>query len=139
MLLCLAAGLLAACGGEQGTTTSTGGAAASTSSAAPAVAPTGTIIEITMHTDESGNYFKPARIEARTGDVLRFKLATGVHNVNFLPDSNPGARGLPASPSAYLQLPGQKMDIPVTWGAGDYFFQCDPHAMLGMVGRLTVN
>jgi plastocyanin len=37
-----------------------------------------------------------------------------------------------------LQLPGQTVDIPVTFEKGKYYFQCDPHAALGMRGHLEV-
>ena len=99
--------------------------------------PGGKVIEIAMVTDDKGNYFEPAKVEAHAGDVLRFTLRSGVHNVNFLPDSNPGKSNLPPA-SQMLQLPGQTWDIAVPTAAGDYFFQCDPHALLGMVGRLEV-
>ena len=104
--------------------------------AAPA-APTGKVIEVKMITDDKGNYYEPAAIHAETGDVLRFTIVSGVHNVNFLPDSNAGKQGLPA-PSDLLQLPGQTLDVPVTFAEGSYYFQCDPHALLGMIGRLHV-
>lgn len=105
-------------------------------SAAPAAA-TGKIIEVKLITDDKGNYYEPAAIHAQSGDVLRFTLVTGVHNVNFLPDSNAGKQGLPAA-SDLLQLPGQTLDVPVTFAEGSYYFQCDPHAVLGMIGRLHV-
>jgi plastocyanin len=101
------------------------------------VTPTGKVIIIEMITDEKGNYYKPAKIEAHRGDVLRFVLKIGVHNVHFLADSNPGKAGLPA-PSDLLQLPGQEWDYTVTLAEGHYVFQCDPHAALGMIGRLEV-
>lgn len=128
--------LVVGCGGDTDVPSQDG----KTSPAAAAVSDvklTGKIIEITMHTDDQGNYFSPSEIEAHEGDVLRFKLVTGVHNVNFLPDSNPGKTGLPPV-SMYLQLPGQTLDIPLTFGEGDFYFHCDPHAMLGMVARLEV-
>ncbi|MEX1187072.1 MAG: plastocyanin/azurin family copper-binding protein [Gemmatimonadaceae bacterium] len=100
-------------------------------------AATGKIIEVKMITDDKGNYYEPAAIHAETGDVLRFTVVTGVHNVNFLPDSNAGKQGLPPA-SDLLQLPGQTLDIPVTFAEGSYYFQCDPHALLGMIGRLHV-
>ncbi len=108
-------------------------------SGAPAAQPaaTGAVIEITATTDDKGSYFAPTDITAKPGDVLRVKLITGVHNVNFLPDSNPGKTGLPPV-SAFLQLPGQTIDIPLTFGEGDFYFQCDPHALLGMKGKLHV-
>jgi plastocyanin len=98
----------------------------------------GKVITVEMLTDDQGNnVFRPAEFSARTGDVIRYTLVSGVHNVNFLPDSNPGARGLPKA-SDMLQLQGQTYDVKVTQPAGRYFFQCDPHALLGMVGRVTV-
>ena len=107
--------------------------------AAPvAVAPTGKIIVIELITDETGNYFKPKEVEAHVGDVLRFTLGIGVHNVHFLADSNPGVPNLPAA-SDMLQLPGQTFDVPVTFAPGkSYYFQCDPHALLGMKGHVKV-
>jgi plastocyanin len=105
--------------------------------ASAAAAAAGDVIEVKMITDDKGNYFEPAAIHAETGDVLRFTVVSGVHNVNFLPDSNAGRQGLPPA-SDLLQLPGQTLDIPVTFAAGSYYFQCDPHALLGMMGRLHV-
>lgn len=127
-----------ACGGDSDDSAKESSSAQKAPPAAASAVPlTGRVIEITMHTDDKGNYFLPAKIEAAPGDLLRFKLATGVHNVNFLADSNPGRTGLPA-PSAFLQLPGQTYDVPLTFGTGHFYFQCDPHALLGMVARLEV-
>lgn len=106
-------------------------------SSAPAATANGRVIEVKMITDDKGNYFEPAAIHAETGDILRFTVVSGVHNVNFLPDSNVAKQGLPPA-SELLQLPGQTLDIPVTLAEGSYFFQCDPHALLGMIGRLHV-
>lgn len=131
---------LAACGGDTGTPANSDTAPSGTTvpGGAAAPAPTGTVITIEMITDESGNYFKPKEITARPGDVLKFVLVTGVHNVHFLPDSNPGAQGLPAM-TAFAQLPQQALEVPVTMAAGStYYFQCDPHAALGMIGHVKV-
>ena len=97
----------------------------------------GKVIEIEMTTDDKGNYFTPSEVDANPGDVLRYKLAIGVHNVSFPADSNPGMTGLPPA-SALMQLPGQTHDIAVSMAEGTYFFQCDPHAALGMKGHLKV-
>lgn len=100
--------------------------------------PGGRIIAIEMTTDAQGNNrFTPNDFTAHPGDVLRFTLGTGVHNVHFPADSNPSMK--PAlAPSPMLQLPGQAWDIAVDFAPGRYFFQCDPHALLGMVGHVTV-
>lgn len=131
--------LAAACAGDH-RTTDTSSAAGSVSNAvpaAPSVDPTGKVITVEMNTDERGNYFTPADIEAHRGDMLRFVLKTGVHNIHFLADSNPGKIGLPA-PSEFLQLPGQTWDYLVALAPGRYQFQCDPHAALGMIAKLEV-
>ncbi|MEO7963869.1 MAG: plastocyanin/azurin family copper-binding protein [Gemmatimonadaceae bacterium] len=100
--------------------------------------PGGKVIPVEMATDAKGNNsFTPNNVEASKGDVIRYTLVQGVHNVHFLPDSNPGVTGLPPA-SQLLQLPGQTEDVKVTWGAGRYYFQCDPHALLGMVGHVVV-
>jgi len=95
------------------------------------------VITVQLIADDKGSRFEPSEIEAHHGDVIRFTLSLGVHNVDFLPDSNPGAQGLPA-PSDMLQLAGQTYDVKVTFPKGHYYFQCDPHAALGMRGHLEV-
>jgi plastocyanin len=100
-------------------------------------AASGDTIIVEMHSDATGNYYKPKDIEAEQGDVVRFVLKSGVHNVNFLPDSNEIKTGLPA-PSDMLQLPDQTWDLVVSMQEGHYYFQCDPHAALGMKGTLEV-
>ena len=134
--------VLAACGKETpkgadtaAATAATGAPAASTG--APAATPTGKVITVELNSDAQGNYFKPNEIEAHRGDVIRYTLKSGVHNVHFLPDSNPGKSNLPPA-SDMLQLPNQTLDIPVNFEPGTYYFQCDPHAALGMKGHLKV-
>lgn len=97
----------------------------------------GDTIVVEAYSDANGNYFKPSEVVAEKGDVIRFKLKVGVHNVHFLPDSNPGKSGLPPA-SDMLQLPDQTYDLKVSFGEGRYYFQCDPHVALGMKGHLTV-
>jgi plastocyanin len=142
-----AAFLLAACSGKEQSSSDSAQQPAPASTAASTSSgfgenltpePGGKIIEVHLLTDEQGNNkFEPKEIEAHQGDVIRFTLKTGVHNVDFLPDSNTIKTGLPGA-SALLQLPGQTADLKVTLAPGKYYFQCDPHAALGMKGRLEV-
>lgn len=138
---CGAALLLAACGGtkEGAPAADTAASAASASQAgAPATPDAGGRIDtVQLIADDKGSRFEPSEITAKKGDVVHFVLNVGVHNVDFLPDSNPGAQGLPAK-SDLLQLPGQAYDYKVDLKPGKYYFQCDPHAALGMKGHLTV-
>jgi len=105
--------------------------------AAAETAGSGHVIVVEAYSDEKGNYFKPNEIEAHQGDIVRFTLKSGVHNVHFLPDSNANKTGLPPA-SEMLQLPDQTYDVHVTFAKGHYYFQCDPHAALGMKGHLEV-
>lgn len=131
---------LAACGGESARppADSAGSAAPKAEAPSASATPTGDTIVVKLLTDEAGNNrFDPARFEAHQGDLIRFTLETGVHNVHFLPDSNTIKTGLPAA-SELLQLPGQTYDLVVALEPGTYYFQCDPHALLGMMGHLKV-
>lgn len=137
--------LLAACGANA--TDSASDTTASVASAPTSTATVGTdlqpdagrqVITVQMITDDAGSRFEPADIAAKPGDVVRFVLQSGVHNVSFPADSSPGASNLPPA-SQFLQLPGQTWDVKVALPAGSYFYQCDPHAALGMVGRITVS
>ena len=135
LLAVFAAGAaIAACGGKEAASTDTSAAATASASSA---APTGKVITVELNSDGNGNYFKPNEFEAHRGDVIRFTLKSGVHNVHFLPDSNPGKTNLPPA-SDMLQLPDQTLDIPVNFAEGTYYFQCDPHAALGMKGHVKV-
>ncbi|HVT37989.1 MAG TPA: plastocyanin/azurin family copper-binding protein [Gemmatimonadaceae bacterium] len=128
-----------ACGGKQEADRGTpaGSGAAPASVGAPPVTPTGKVVVVTMVSDAGGNYFKPADFTVHRGDVIRFTLGIGVHNVRFLPDSNAGKANLPAA-SELLQLPGQTYDLPVNVEPGSYYFQCDAHLALGMKGHVHV-
>lgn len=130
---------------ENGTPAGDSSQAASTPSAqapiagSPATpAPGRKVIVVELSSNEKGNFFEPNEIEAKKGDVVRFTLKVGVHNVHFLPDSNTIKTGLPPA-SDMLQLPGQTYDVPVSFEPGTYYFQCDPHAALGMKGHLKVD
>lgn len=132
--------MLAACSGEKkesGESESAEHAGTPPAAVAPSASSTGDTIVIEMWTDGTGNYFKPNKVEAHPGDVLRYVLKVGVHNVHFLPDSNRIKTGLPTA-SEMLQLPGQTYDLVVSMAPGEYYFQCDPHAALGMKGELEV-
>lgn len=132
----------AACGGAERKADSAASTTPQPTAATPGAPLTpragGKMVTIEMMTDDQGNNkFSPNKLEAHVGDVLRFTLVSGVHNVNFLADSNATAQGLPSA-SPLLQAPGQTFDIAVDFKPGHYYFQCDPHALLGMTGRLEV-
>jgi plastocyanin len=126
--------LLAGCGGDaaQGASAAAGG-----STASEAIL-TGTVIEVEMISDPSrGEIFDPMTVTARPGDVIRWKLVSGVHNASFPATKNPSGVTLPKA-TPYLQAPGQTHETVVDLPPGEYAFHCDPHAALGMVGTLIV-
>jgi plastocyanin len=130
--------VLVACGGGEQETATPEASPSPAAGGQVQPAPGGKVITVEMLTDEKGNnLFRPNAIDADEGDVLRFTLVSGVHNVHFPADSNRAEDDLPAA-SNLLQLPGQTYDVLLDWEEGQYFFQCDPHALLGMVGRLTI-
>lgn len=129
--------LAAACGGGSDAKPQETPAPAPTP-AVDAPASTGKVIEVKMVTNGADNYYEPKSVEAAPGDVVRFVLEVGVHNVHFVTDSNPGVSGLPEA-SEMFQLPGQTWDFVVPAASGkSLFYQCDPHAALGMVGHIIV-
>ena len=134
--LCSAA-LIAGCSGEKKEAEEHESEEKATPSGTTTTGATGDTILIEAWTDATGNYFKPKEIEAHPGDVLRYVLKAGVHSVHFLPASNTIKTGLPPA-SELLQLPGQTYDLVVSMQPGKYYFQCDPHAALGMKGQLEV-
>lgn len=135
--LVIGAALLTGACGKDTKGTASGAADSAAPKPSGSITGTGKTIVVTLTSDATGNAFTPSEIVASVGDTVRFTIGVGVHNVNFLPDSNPGMAGLPKA-SDMLQLPGQTYDLPVTLASGRYYFQCDPHVLLGMKGHLTV-
>jgi plastocyanin len=128
---------LAACGGDAPAAES-GTAASGNDAAAPAVELTGNVIEVKMASAPGrGEVFDPADFTAQRGDVVRFVLESGVHNASFPANKNPSGVNLPAA-TPYLQAPGQTYDVVLDMPPGEYFYQCDPHVPMGMVGTITI-
>jgi len=140
-LLIPAAFVLAACTGDNGVKeASPSGPAAAAAATTGAQTPDagGKVVTVELYSNADGNYFKPSEVHVKRGDVVRYTLKVGVHNVHFLPDSNAGKTGYPPAASDLLQLPGQTYDVLVHMAPGTYYFQCDPHAALGMKGHVIV-
>ncbi len=139
---------LAAVGCKGGSSASAAADASATTAAASAAAPaqptlgdavtpTGTVHEVKMVADpKTGGRFDPNTLTVKPGDVIKFTLVSGAHNVHFPAEKNAGVKTPNASD--ILQLPGQTYEVLVGAKPGTYAFQCDPHAALGMTGSLTV-
>lgn len=146
----------AACGEKKAEQTTTGEttaapaeSAAPTGAAAPATEavgatvtpdPGGKVIDVHMKTTQGGasGVFEPADFTAKKGDVIRFINDGGAaHNVNFQIDQNAGNASLPG-PSPYMTGAGQSWEMKVDMAPGTYPYHCDPHAVTGMKGVMTV-
>jgi plastocyanin len=126
--------LVSGCGGPDSAGESTGEVRPAGTVTAPV--PHGTVHEVKM-VSGNGERFEPADLTVKRGDVVRFILQSGVHNASFPADRNPAGVKLPAA-TPYLQAPGQTFDMVIDLPRGEYVYQCDPHAALGMMGTLTV-
>lgn len=161
--LALVAGAMAivACAGgekktETTTTTDTTAAAATTTStttatagSTTAMAPiTGKTVEVKMIGDGTTYKFDPAEIEVKQGDGVKFIMVSGgPHNVAFIDTPAAAQAQLSANmPQQMKELTSPMMMTPnetytVSFAnipAGTYNFHCEPHAAMGMKGKITV-
>ena len=152
--------IVACAGGEKKTettttTTDTAAAAATTTSTATtagstaAMAPiTGKTYEIKMIGDGTTYKFDPAETTLKQGDGVKFIMVTGgPHNVAFIDTPAAAQSQLSANmPNQMKELTSPMMMTPnetytVSFAnvpAGVYNVQCEPHAAMGMKGKITV-
>ncbi|HEY8106391.1 MAG TPA: plastocyanin/azurin family copper-binding protein [Gemmatimonadales bacterium] len=116
----------------------------------PAAAQTVHIVRLEVDVAREVYRFVPARVTARPGDVLRFRVSSGSpHNVTFeekglspaardaLDAAMPNRTGELSSP--VLDRPGAEYRIVVpALPAGRYPFFCTPHRVYDMRGELIV-
>jgi len=97
-------------------------------------------------------YYEPKELTIKQGDKVKWVMgAAGPHNVNFgnpafadksnvPPAAKPKLESMGVLVTPLLQVPGQVTEI--IFGkdlpTGEYNYVCDPHAPLGMVGKITV-
>jgi len=88
----------------------------------------------TSHSVTVSNYsFSPKELTISTGDTVIWKNTQGMHNVN-------GTSGtFPSNPESF----GNSVSSGWTYShvfnvPGNYDYQCDPHASLGMTGKIFV-
>ena len=118
--------------------------------AAPATAQKVHIVRLEVDPEQEIYRFVPARVTARPGDVIRFKVSSGApHNIAFDADGlSSAARDAlnSAMPNRTGDLSGPILDrsgaeyrfvVPVL-PAGDYGFFCTPHRAYDMRGELIV-
>lgn len=94
------------------------------------------VVQVTVGA-EGEMRFEPDTVTLHRGDVVRFVAFSGVHDVHFPKEANPGAAHLPAA-SDWLLREGDHYELKVDLAPGTYHFQCDPHALMGMKGTLIV-
>lgn len=124
------------------------GQSTNTTSTPEAPAPfTGQVHEVKMRGSAEAYFYEPAMLIIKSGDKVRFLMVDGgPHNVNFTGQRIPGGAAVMLENEgkllgALLQAPGQATEIEFTkqMPKGEYNYVCDPHAGLGMKGKIIVN
>ena len=127
------------------TTSSTTATAGSTTAMAPI---TGKTHEVKMIGDGTTYKFEPAELEVKQGDGVKFTMVSGgPHNVAFLDTPAAAQAQLSANmPNQMKELTSPMMmtanetytvsfaNVP----AGTYNYHCEPHAAMGMKGKIKV-
>ena len=145
-----AAFTLTAC--DSSNTSSTGGGDNKSEAPAAPAAFTGKTHEVKMTGTATSFFYEPKELTIKQGDKVKWLMgAAGPHNVNFgnpaFPDKSkapdgakPKLESMGVLVTPLLQVPGQSTEI--IFGkdlpTGEYNYVCDPHAPLGMVGKITV-
>jgi len=127
------------------TTTTTATTTGSTTAAAPI---TGKTVEVKMIGDGSTYKFDPAEVTIKQGDAIKWVMVSGgPHNVAFIDTPDAAKAQLSANmPQQMKDLTSPMMMTPnetyiVSFGkvpAGTYNYHCEPHAAMGMKGKITV-
>jgi plastocyanin len=79
------------------------------------------------------NSFNPANLSIQVGDTVRWTNNSGSHNVNGK------ASTFPSNPESFGNNVGTGWVFTHVFAtAGSYDYQCDPHAAMGMTGKITV-
>jgi plastocyanin len=166
--LLASAAALGACGGEKqpamdsaaASAAATTPAASSTPAATPtttaaagavAMAPaTGATHEVKMIGDATGYRFEPADLTIKQGDAVKFIMVSGgPHNVAFLNvtdatakaqlNANMPGQHMGEDSSPLLMQPNEAYTISFAKvPAGEYNYNCTPHAAMGMKGEIKV-
>ena len=86
-----------------------------------------------INVEVRNNEFDPASITINVGDTVRWTNVEGFHNVNATTAT------FPSNPEGFGNEVGAGWTFEHVFTiAGDYNYQCDPHASLGMTGDITV-
>lgn len=82
----------------------------------------------------SNNKFTPSTLTINVGDEVVWTNTEGSHNVNGKTST------FPNNPVSFGNDVGSGWTYKFTFStAGTYDYQCDPHAGMGMIGKITVN
>jgi len=126
-------------------TTTTATTTGSTTAAAPI---TGKTVEVKMIGDGTTYKFDPADVTIKQGDGIKWVMVSGgPHNVAFIDTPDAAKAQLSANmPQQMKDLTSPMMMTPnetyiVSFAnvpAGVYNYHCEPHAAMGMKGKITV-
>ena len=90
--------------------------------------------QTTHNVSVTSNVFTPSQLTITVGDKVVWKNDEGSHNVNGKQAT------FPNNPSSFGNEVGAAWTYEYVFStAGTYNYQCDPHAGMGMVGKIIVN
>lgn len=82
----------------------------------------------------TSNIFSPKELTVNVGDTVEWQNTEGWHNVNGTKTTFPG------NPESFGNSQGSGWTYSYVFSTeGTYDYQCDPHAFLGMTGKIMVN
>jgi plastocyanin len=82
----------------------------------------------------TNDLFTPSQLTITAGDKVIWQNSAGSHNVNGTKTT------FPSNPESFGNNVGSTWTYEFTFNtAGTYDYQCDPHASMGMTGRVVVN
>jgi len=89
------------------------------------------IVKMLNMGDGGAMIFEPAVIKVSKGDTIHFKATNVSHNSETLPGM------IPAGAEGWMGALNQDISVTID-SEGVYVYQCNPHAMLAMVGVIQV-
>ncbi len=91
----------------------------------------------TWTVNNSGFTFAPATITIMVGDTVKFVLQN-VHNALEVSQASWNANDNTPLPGGFVTPFGGGLVLPAKLGVGTHYYVCDPHASMGMKGKIIV-
>ena len=125
---------LTACGSDESTDAGTSGGTDSSSTSTDTPAADATVYTVT--TSDSSMDFDPKDLTIAVGDVVRFEM-TATHNAIEVTQDTYENRGGSPLVGGFQVTFGETREVTFS-EAGTFYYVCQPHVMMEMIGTITV-